>query len=207
MAMVFLLAQRNQVGLFLGLNALVPLLALMLVAVFTYTANRYAFVTLMSWLTLTSAAVVELVRQSKGIMKILAVGVLLVLLAEPVGENLMYYKYQNGNRDDWRGAAQVVQQRYQPGDIVVGTENSVVAAYYLGPEVRVRWLSNQNVEALAKSATRVWFLLDMTTFAYDPRLVNWIYANTELVANLDVHYRARNFEMRVRLFDPARCRQ
>ena len=35
-----------------------------------------------------------------------------------------------------------------------------------------------------------------------PDVVRWIRANTQLVANLDVHFRARNFKMRVYLYAP-----
>lgn len=197
----YLLIQRNRVSLLLTLGAGVPLLAIIGISFFHYTANRYVFISLTSWIILASVAAVELVRQSPKQIKLLAGGVLIFLLLQPLSEDVLYYQYQNGNRDNWKAAFQVIKSQKETNDIVVSI-NPELANYYLQDKtISFNDLDLTNIE---ENDRRVWFVEDMVVQELSPDMHYWLTKNTHQLANLDVHAQARNFTMRVYLYDPTR---
>ena len=126
---IYFLFRKDRAVLLFSIAAIVPILALLILSLFQYSAVRYAFVSLTSWLILASAGVWELVSQSKGRHWVLAAGVLLILLLEPMGEVTLYYRYQNGNREDWKTAFALVNRLKEPDDKVVVT-NTLLGDYY-----------------------------------------------------------------------------
>jgi hypothetical protein len=125
--------------------------------------------------------------------------VLLILLLEPLSEDVLYYQYQNGNRDDWKAAFELIKRDKQPGDLVALADN-VHGEYYLHePTENIYRL---DLESLAGGNQRVWFIEDINLGDKMPRKLHWIQTNARLVANFDVYVRARNFKMRVYLYDP-----
>jgi hypothetical protein len=158
-------------------------------------------VSLTSWLILASAGVWELLSQSKGRQWVLAAGLLLLLLLEPMGEVMLYYRYQNGNRDDWKTAFALVNRLKEPDDKVVVTETRLGDYYTEGDgTIHFRALDYEN---LAAEEGRIWFIEDNNLAEKMPEIHHWVEQNSELISNLDVHVRARNFKMRVHLYDPA----
>jgi hypothetical protein len=118
-----------------------------------------------------------------------------------MGENILYYQYQNGNRDDWKGAFELVEDRMEPGDVVVVTE-PLMAEYYLeGKDIAD--FSDLDYVTLPASNQRYWFVVDNNLGEKDPEILNWVKANSDLIDNKDVVVRARKFKMRVYLYDPA----
>ncbi len=196
----YLLHLRDRAALLLTLSAIIPLVMVMGLSLLQYAANRYMFMTLPSYLILAGVAVWELFRRSDQVGRLIATGVLTLLVVTSLSEDVLYYRFQNGNRDDWRGALQVVKSRMQPGDLVVSSAPNV-ASYYLGAPVMS--LENFDLEALDQSEEPIWFVEDMNAAGRYPAANQWMTKNAELVANLDVHVRARNFLMRVRYYDPA----
>lgn len=196
---LYLLVRKDRAALFLSLGAVIPLLAIMVLSLFHYTANRYVFVSLPSWIILASVAAVEILRRSQENVRILAVGVLLFLLLDPVGEDLLYYRYQNGNRDNWRAAFAVVRQQKSEGDVVVSNA-PLLANYYL--QEKTRAMKELDPADIKESQERIWFVEDMTVENLLPEMHRWIQKNAQPVANLDVHVHARNFKMRVYRYDP-----
>ena len=126
---------------------------------------------------------------------------LTVLVVKSRSEDVLYYRFQNGNRDDWRGALQVVKSRMEPGDLVISSSPNV-ASYYLGAPVL--GFENFDLEAPDESGAPTWFVADMNAKGRYPATYQWMTNNADLVANLDVHVRARNFLMRVYYLDPAK---
>jgi hypothetical protein len=118
-----------------------------------------------------------------------------------MGENVLYYQYQNGNRDDWKGAFELVKKLKEPGDMVIVTEERM-AEYYLEDE-NINDFSFINYDTLAESGKRYWFIEDNNLGEKDPQILEWVKENSELVANKDVEVRARTFKMRIYLYDPA----
>ena len=196
---VFMLLHKNRAVLLLTLAAVFPLAALMVLSLVQYTANRYAFVSLTSWLILAALGVWLLLSQSKGLGWVLAVGVLLILTLEPISEAYLYYRYQNGNRDDWKAAFTLINRLKEPGDQVVVT-NTQLGDFYIGEPTQV--INRFDTTNPPTDNGRIWFVEDNNLGEKLPDKLKWVIANTEMIANFDVHVRARNFKMRVYLFDP-----
>ncbi len=197
---VYLLRLRDRAALLLTLGGIVPLVSVMGLALVQYSANRYVFPSLMSWILVASFAAVELVRRSQGIARLLALGVLALLVFNSLGSDLLYYVFQNGNRDAWRAALNYVAQHKWPEDFVVAADHKL-ASYYLHETVgSIQEFDPSQAEL---SDARVWFVEDMNVEERWPSVHAWILKNAKLQANLDVYVLARNFKMRVYLYDPA----
>lgn len=197
-------ARLRRTGLLLGASALVPLILIAGVSLVHYTANRYVFISLTSWIILASVAALALwktiQRQEHGwAANLLVLGVISILFIDPMGENLLYYRYQNGNRDDWKGALTYVAQHRQPNDgVIVG--HHLVGDFYLNePTVDIYSLTLEDLQTLDR---RTWLVEDMNVPERRPEMHDWILKNAQLVGSFDVHVRARTFVMRVYLFEP-----
>jgi hypothetical protein len=198
---VILLFRRSRIGLLLALAATVPVLAMLAISLLQYAANRYAFITLTSWIILAAFAIRELLVQTRGEARLVSLGLSLILLLEPIGENILYYKYQSGNRDDWKAAFTYISKRKEPDDLVIAS-NPELGDYYLG-EVGTTNIHRADPEQLALQGLRVWFVEDNNVGERYPEKLKWIKENSQLLKIDDVHVRARNFIMRVYLFDPS----
>ena len=199
-AAVYFLLQKSRAVLLLTFAAIIPIAALMVLSLFQYSANRYAFVSLTSWLILAGLGVWELFRQSKGRTWILVSGVLLILVLVPLSENILYYQYQNGNRDDWTAAFRLVNRLKVPEEMVVVT-NTRLGDYYTEGKgtINYRLVDYDN---LPTEESRVWFIEDNNLGEKQPNILRWVEQNSDLIANYDVHVRARVYKMRVYLYDP-----
>ena len=74
--------------------------------------------------------------------------------------------------------------------------------YYLKDKV-TRNIFGVNPEQLALEGKRIWFVVDNNVGDKYPEKMKWIKENSQLIEVYDVHVRARNFILRVYLFDPA----
>lgn len=200
-AIVYYLMERDRGAFLLAIAAVLPVLVIVILSMIQYAANRYIFVSLTPWLILSAAGIWDLFKQNRGRSAVLVAGVLLILIAFPMGENVLYYQYQNGNRDDWKGAFKLVEKLKEPGDMVIVTEERM-AQYYLEDE-NINDFSFIDYDTLADSGQRYWFIEDNNLGEKDPQILEWVKENSELVANRDVEVRARTFKMRIYLFDPA----
>jgi len=195
---LYQLLERSRAVLLLSLAAVMPVLALVALAPFHYTANRYAFVALTSWILLASIAIVELFKQVKGTGLLLATGVLTLALAVPLTEDFLYFQYQNGNRDDARAAFRYIGEHQLPGDVVVAA-NKALGQYYLDRPVLN--LGSYNFAAIPPDVKRIWIVEDLNVEGTTPQQFAWIRAHAREVANFDVHVYARSFLMRVYLYE------
>jgi mannosyltransferase len=200
-AAVYFLVKKNRAVLLLTFAAIIPIIALMVLSLFQYSANRYAFVSLISWLILAGLGFWELFSQSKGRAWILVSGVLLILMLVPMSENILYYQYQNGNRDNWTAALRLVNRSKVPGDRVVLTNTKLGDYYTEGEETINFW--RIDYDSLSTEEGRVWFIEDNNLGEKQPKILRWVEQNSDLIANYDVHVRARIFKMRVYLYNPA----
>jgi 4-amino-4-deoxy-L-arabinose transferase-like glycosyltransferase len=194
--------EKNRAGLFLVLSATVPVLVLMAVNPFIFTRVRYAFLTLPHWILLASLAVTQLHRLARPAQTMLAVGVLAALLVDAAGAHLLYYRVNNGNRLDWKGAFGLVRERIRDTDVVVSWWPDF-GPYYVGREV-VPW-RDLSPEDVVESGRRHWFVLDSETIWGNPRMKAWVENDGELI---DVRYlrTATDESLRVYLYEPARSR-
>ncbi len=196
---VYWLSRGNRAALLFSLSATIPLLILMAISPFHYTANRYVFISLTSWLILAGMAVSPFFVLTATRKNILALGILLILLAAPLSEDLLYFRFHNGNRENWRAAFNYVKDHFQHGDLVI-TENGEVGEYYLNAEAE--HYAEFLPEDAQNAAGRIWFVEDMTSSERYPQTFAWIQENAKQVADFDVNVQARNFKMRVYLFEP-----
>jgi len=65
-------------------------------------------------------------------------------------------------------------------------------------------LKSLDLSSISQNEQRVWFVEDMVVQRVFPQTHIWLEENARLVANLDVHAQARNFTMRVYLYDPVK---
>ena len=198
---VYYLLHKSRVAFFLTIGAILPILLIITMSLFQYAANRYVFVTLIPWLILSAAGIWELFKQSRERAWVLVAGVLLIFLMFPMGENILYYQFQNGNRDNWKGAFELVEELKEPGDVVVVTEKRM--GYFYLDENHVYAFENLDFTNLDDIDGRYWFIEDNNLGEKEPETLQWVRENSELIANKDVKVRARTFKMRVYLHDPA----
>ena len=198
---VYFLLNKDRGVLLLALAATIPALLIIILSLVQYTANRYVFISLTPWLILSAAGIWELFKQNRGRSWVLVAGVLLILMVFPMGENVLYYQYQNGNRDDWKGALELVNKLREPGDIVVVTEQRI-GDYYLEGDLSYNF-NYLDYDTLAESNQRYWFVEDNNLGEKEPEILEWVKDNSELISTKDVAVRARKFKMRIYLYDPA----
>lgn len=196
---LYLLAKKNRAGLFFGLSATISVFAIVAVSIIQYSANRYFFISLTSWIILASLATNELIKEQKGKALILSTGVLVLLVSSSLSEDYLYYRYQNGNRDNWRAAFELIKAKEKPGDLVF-LSNPDVGNYYL--EHQTYPLKGFDSSVLMESDHRAWFVVDLNAEELIPKQLDWIDENAQYIANFDVAVRGRNFIMRVYLYDP-----
>lgn len=201
---VGLYLRRDRLGLLLTVAAVTPSVSLMLFSLVQYTANRYAFVSLTAVLLLAAVALKELVAQMpSGNGRLLSLSLLAVLIVAPMSDNLLYYQYQNGNRDNWKAAFAFIDSQFQEGDQVI-TANRALADYYLDRQT----LGMQNVEAqglenvLEAAEGRTWVVVDVTAVDKGPTTLRWAKNQARLVTQFDTHISARTFPMEIYLYNP-----
>lgn len=195
--LVVLLMQRSRSALLLGSAAIIPIVAMMAISLVSYAANRYAFVALTAWLVLAAVAAIHLMGASK--TKLIAASILLLLIAEPLSQNMLYYRYQNGNRDDWKSAIALVERHRQEGD-VIAVAHSDIGKYYLGDKSTNFY--RVDLDQIDSLGQRVWFIEDMNVAEIAPEKARWLRKETQLFGVYDVHVEARQYLMRVYLYDP-----
>ena len=198
-SVIYFLVKKNRAALLFSLAAVIPPFIIMIISLFQYTANRYIFVCLTSWIILAAMAANELFVQAKGSAKILAAGVLAILLLGSLSEDWLYFRYQHGNRDNWKAAFSFIDKQRHPDDLIVSA-NPDVGAYYLGE--KVPGFKHLNLGDLERYP-RIWLVEDLNTRELFPEKQAWMVQNTRQVANFDNHLNARVYTMRVYLYEPS----
>jgi mannosyltransferase len=194
-----LYTKKHRAFVLLGLSAFIPLLGTMALSPFIYTANRYVFVSLIAWIILASIGITELIKNSQGNLRLLALGSLLVVFAISMSDNLMYFMVQHGNRADWKSAMSYVVENMEPGDRVYSSSPEVVNYYLKERSVNIRRVKPNDYE---EPDRRAWFIIDNIADSYHPKVSAWVINNTRLMGAYDVTVMARNFKMRLYFYDP-----
>jgi len=196
-----LLLRKRRVGLFFMLSALLPMALLVILNPFMFTKDRYVFMTLPCWLILAAIAIQELITHTKEGGKLLAVGILLVLVAEAAGTNLLYYRVNNGGRRDWRAAFEIMKSESREDDVFVAWWPEF-GPYYLGKEI-IPW-KDIRPDAVLESGVRYWFLVDSETIWGNPVMREWVMSNTVLIDVLYLRLPEDDFNLMLYLYDPAK---
>lgn len=196
-----LLRQRDRTGLLLSLAATVPLASVMFISLFLYSANRYVFVSLTAVIVLAAVAVRDLLQQAPQASRLLAVGAALVLFAMPMADNVLYFQYQNGNRDNWKAALMQVAAQMEPGDQVVTSQKNLADFYLEMDTIAIQSIEQGDLSQVLSRSERTWFVLDNTSRYKGPTSWNWARANAHFMGDYDVTVSARTFNMDVYLHE------
>jgi hypothetical protein len=196
---IFVFGQKKREGLLLLVGIFIPILSLLGLSLFTFSVDRYIFTSLPCWIILAAMAIKEILIQIKAHGKVLAIGILVLLLADSLAQDMLYYHYQNGNRPKWKEAFFLVEQHRIEGDSFATTRPEV-GTYYLGHEVE--WVNSVDPADIADSGQRTWFVIDSNS-GTDPATQTWIQQNSELVDVLDVNLPGKSLDVRIYLYDPA----
>lgn len=196
---VYLLWQRSRAGLYLFISALLPVIVLVAISPFTQAFSRYVFLTFPSWVMLAALAAAKLFDFVSREGRLLALGALIILLVDPLSQDVLYYGYQNGNRPDWQGAFQVVEQNLSPQDRVVTTRVEI-GEYYLQRDVE--WTQDLDPREIEAAGQRAWLVIDNRTGFVSPELQAWLQEKPRLVAVKDVYMPGKTMQMRVYRYDP-----
>jgi hypothetical protein len=186
-------------GLYLSMNALIPLILLLTVSPFVLTTSRYIFATMPIWTTLGAVAVFGIFDSIRKHHIVLASAVFLIVIFDAMSQDYLYYYHQNGNRENWKGAYAFVQNRMKEGDIVV-TTRPIIGRYYLegttvsGPD--------NKPEDIIGLDQRVWFVMDNRSGSLSPAFEDWINSNTRMEGVFDVYLPGKIYSMRVYLYEP-----
>jgi 4-amino-4-deoxy-L-arabinose transferase-like glycosyltransferase len=189
---------KNRLALLLVLSAVLPLGMIMAISLVQYTANRYIFFSLLSWLVLAGMGIKTIAERLPAGSRLLVLLVAAVLLAGNAGDVFLYHTQQNGNRDNWRAAFAYIDERREPGDVVVSADIDI-ASYYLGEagQLHFGWFSPERISA----ARRVWFVEDMIVTERYPEQREWMLKHTRPMAAYDVRLPGRTYLMRVYLLE------
>ena len=197
---IYLLLQKSRQGLLITLSAFVPFFFVIFLTPFMFTEERYAFVTLPGWLILAAIGIDLLLAKMKKAEQLLAISILVVLLVDAMGSNLLYFHTNNGNRRDWRQAFAIVSENIQEDDIVVSTW-PVLGDYYLKREVLL-W-QDVDTEDVLNSGQRVWFVVipDMAWYTGTEDFYWWVSHNTRMIKTLYLRT-VDNANLEIYLYDP-----
>lgn len=198
------LRENKKESLFLGIGTLGPLFALLVLSPISAVDARYTFMTLPFWTILGAVGIKGLFSETKERGKFLVVGVLFILVADPLGQNVLYYQYQNGNRRDWKNAFASVQQMQQDGDLII-TNRKDLGEYYLGHEVA--WSHEIKTTDVIKENKRTWFVMSDGTLSAGPEYFDWLDHNSQLISIWDVHIPGKTLFLRIYFYDPVKLQQ
>jgi mannosyltransferase len=189
----YIYKNKSRLGLFLFVNALVPVAFLAFISMFSFVVERYAFVTLPAWIILAAYFIVETARRHKHTL-FLTAGLILVLISDASVANLMYFQINHGNRPEWEKAFVFVADKTKEGDIIISSV-SEIGNYYL--EQDVLWLGDLNTADIRNGNQRYWFVLDSENSWFTPEQKNWVERNTDL---LQVYYLRVREEINIKIY-------
>jgi mannosyltransferase len=199
---LFLILRKSRAGLLMLINALVPLLLLLAVNPFIFTKDRYVFMMLFSWIMLAAVGIHELLTQVNGLHKWLAIGILMLLIADASSDNLLYYRVNHGNRGEWKTAFQIIKAQSEPDDLVV-TYWPEFQPFYLDREFL--HYEDITVSELLAHREQFWFVLDAETIWANPEVKSLLEKQGQLI---DIRYLRTpdDFFLRIYRFDPEQAR-
>ncbi len=190
--------RRDRALLFTACGALIPLSILMSLAPFHYTASRYGFVTLGSWLALASSGLIALGRALlQRERPFAAAGFLAFPFLQYLFDDMRYFSH-NGGRADWKEAFATIGERLQDNDQIFSTGPGL-GNYYLGR--LTNHLDDLQLAGSPHRGTRTWIVEDSDASEKHPQLGDWLARHARQTASFDVTIWLRNFKMRVYLVD------
>ncbi|MCO5186300.1 MAG: glycosyltransferase family 39 protein [Anaerolineae bacterium] len=192
---------QRPIALWLSLIAFMPVLLLTLLTPFHYVANRYAFITLTSWIVLAAAALDSMATalQTDKQRRLLLLGLIALPVVQAMSDNALYFREQHGNRSDWRSGMAVIAEQAQPTDHIFSSDFKLASYYLDRPSGPIQALQ---LAALPESPVPVWLAVDATVAEAFPEVEAWFGRNGRLIDSFDVHVTGRSYPMRIYRYVP-----
>lgn len=198
----YLWRKHDQRYLLIIMAAWVPILVLALMSPFVLAFPRYAFVALLGWVLLAATAVRELFSHSSPQIYWLILGVVGILVIEPMSQDFLYYFAEAGYRPAWREAYETISQDLTDDDLVI-TGWPEVGNYYL-PDTQVEWFTDvdmvRNRIDETGMARPIWIIEGVAPLTQD--WSDWAYEHCHIKAIHDRHRLMQTSMMRVFYCDP-----
>jgi len=154
LSLIHLLRHRDRRGVFLMSFVFFPLVIVLCGAAFANVAAYYLFYTVPLYFLLAGYGAVAIFNSQR--TKTLSLAVILILLVSFIGEDFLYFGYQNGGRAKWREAFFKIAQAEVSDYTVVAPGTAIdTAEYYLQKHdniISTKWL--QVVDNDAKGQLR-----------------------------------------------------
>ena len=195
---IYVLLQKSGAGLLVFIGAYLPFLFIVLVTPFVFTTDRYVFMALPCLVTLAAVAVKDAYTLLQAHRKVLAIGALAILLASSLGDDLLYYTVNHGNRYDWKSVFALVQEQSVVGDQFVSTRPQI-GAYYFHQEIKD--FKEMNPDTIAQSGSRYWFIVDSEKIWGNRKMKRWLEENGHLI-NFQYLRLPKELNLRIYLYSP-----
>lgn len=195
----FVLTKKDRLGLLLVISALLPPTLLFLASPIVFTIDRYAFISLPSWLVLAAIAIDQALSQKAQYGWIFGLAMLFVVVSDGLTQDMLYYQYYNGGRENWKGAFAVIQEQHAPDDLVFASRPEL-GEYYLKEDVNP--LNRGLPEEIQRRNQRTWIVVSTSTGYVAPSVLAWIENSCVLIEVLDVHVPGKVYDLRVYLYSP-----
>jgi hypothetical protein len=164
------LARRDVFHLFAATVVALALGAALAMSFLARVSAQYVFVAL-PWFALLACVPLEGATglPERNALRALRAGWLAVLLLPALADVALYFTVRQGERPAWRDAYELVWNRREEGDLILGME-ATVGEYYLNPlrtelrqTVRVAWLDRYRAlepESWAEHSRRTWYIVN-----------------------------------------------
>lgn len=190
----YLFQKRDRAGLYIFLNAIVPIVLLLFINPFYFTKGRYIFMVLPFWMILAGIGIEALYRRVNGYGRLLVLGVLFLMLFDAMGANVMYYTINHGNRNNWQQAFDIVHSNRATGDRIV-TWWTELGPYYTDEEI-ISW-GDVYIGDMENARDPMWFILDEETIWLNPEMQELLVQEAELI---EVIYQRRLDDAYIRIY-------
>lgn len=194
----YLILEKSRAGLYFFIGALIPVILIIAANPFMFTEKRYVFMTLPCWVILAARGTKEIFSWSRGTGKLLAWGVLFILMASAAGSHLLYFTVNHGDRYDWESSFKFVAQRKKEGDVIVSTRPQIGAFYFEGA---IENYLNMTPEEIETAQDRYWFVVDSEIVWRNRELKEWLDKNAQ-ISDFQYLRVPEELNLRVYQYDP-----
>ena len=173
----YLILEKSRSGLYFFIGAIIPVILIIAANPFMFTEKRYVFMTLPCWVILAATGTKEIFSWSRGTGKLLAWGVLFILMASAAGSHLLYFTVNHGDRYDWESSFKFVAQRKDEGDVIVSTRPQIGAYYFEGAIENYLKMTPEEIET---AQDRYWFVVDSEIVWKNREMKEWLDKNAQI---------------------------
>lgn len=176
------------------MSAVLPPLFLTAVTPFVFTVDRYALVALPGTLIFAAIFINEGLNKRDRYARATALGLSATILLSSLGEDILYFTYQNGQRPKWKDAFSLVEAKKDPSDAIYASRKEVGDVCM---DSGVRPITDLSFASITDADHASWFVVCESMTGLDPNLKSWLIGKASLVESLDVSIPGKVFDMRV----------